>query len=293
MSEAIERIYDRLIADEKLKTGTKFERLAAFVFQILDRSALVVHDVKLRGPGKEAEHQIDVTATDGLGKEQRVIVETRDRADPVGLGQVRDFFGVIHQLRPNQASIVSATGFTDDAKKYARDEGIRLAVLRPTKSAEDNRLKSIHFTLNVRAMGIPTITSWLAADDAELARLREAIRGREGDQFLADADAETFFDASGARVACFREVLEPIFHSLELELVANEGRHEFSSVRCMDLAGVHAVVRGFTYRVDLSESVTQFTVGNASSVTELIFRSIEGTVEQELTASYSIPTFAA
>jgi hypothetical protein len=58
MSEAIERIHDRFVAEETLKSGTKYEQLAALVFQVLDRSALIVHDVKLSGPGKEAEHQI-------------------------------------------------------------------------------------------------------------------------------------------------------------------------------------------------------------------------------------------
>jgi hypothetical protein len=52
MSEQIEHIHDRLVAAEKLKSGTKYERLAALVFQILDRAACVVHDVELRGPAR-------------------------------------------------------------------------------------------------------------------------------------------------------------------------------------------------------------------------------------------------
>ena len=39
MTEEIERIYNRLVADEQLKSGTKYERLAALVFQVLDRSS--------------------------------------------------------------------------------------------------------------------------------------------------------------------------------------------------------------------------------------------------------------
>jgi len=76
MSEQIERIYDRLVADEKLKSGTKYERLAALVFQTLDRGSLVVHDVTLSGPGKEAEHQIDVNAVNYAGKSR--LLQRRD-----------------------------------------------------------------------------------------------------------------------------------------------------------------------------------------------------------------------
>ena len=75
---------------------------------------------------------------------------------------MRDFYGVVHQLKPDQAWIVCVAGFTSDAEKYARDEGIGLAVLRPTEDGEDNRVKVIHFRMQIRAMGTPAITSWLA-----------------------------------------------------------------------------------------------------------------------------------
>lgn len=52
MSEPIEHIYNRMVAEEKLKAGTKYERLAALVFQILDRAWFVIHDVELRGPAR-------------------------------------------------------------------------------------------------------------------------------------------------------------------------------------------------------------------------------------------------
>ena len=142
-SRAIEQIYDRLVAAEKLKSGTKYERLAALVFQVLDRSALVVHDVTLGAPGKEASHQLDVIASDRTGRRRRVVVEARDRGKRVGIGQVRDFFRVVHQLQADVAWIVSPSGFTDPAKRYARDEGIRLAEFPPALPEEDNRLKAI------------------------------------------------------------------------------------------------------------------------------------------------------
>lgn len=278
VSDAIEEIYDRLVAQEKLKSGTKFERVAALVFQILDRSALVVHDVVLRAQGKEASHQIDVTATSRSGTSRRVIVEVRDRRDRVDLGQVRDFFGVVHQLRTDRAWIVSVTGFTADAVRYARDEGIGLAELRPAGPGEDDRIKAIHVKLAMMAMGTPTVTAWIAADDEERTRLQTALQDIEGTVERVDTESQFFYDEAGKRVATLREVLEPIFNSLELELGENEGSYEFDSVRWLNLGGVRAAVRGFAYRVELSQGIHEFTVGNASSVAELIFRSVDGTV---------------
>ncbi|KIL36210.1 hypothetical protein SD71_09695 [Cohnella kolymensis] len=63
--ESIEQIYNRLIAEEKLKNGSKYERLAAVVYKILDDSKTVIHDMRLRGDGKSAQHQIDVTIEKG------------------------------------------------------------------------------------------------------------------------------------------------------------------------------------------------------------------------------------
>lgn len=277
MSEQLEHIYDRLVAADKLKTGTKYERLAALVFQILDRASFVVHDVWLKGPGKEAEHQIDVSATDRSGRRRRVIVEARDRKKRVNLGQVRDFFGVVHQLAPDYAWIVSVSGFTADAEKYARDEGIGLAVLRPTADGEDDRVKAIHFRMVMRAMGTPTITSWLAKDDEERERLQSALAGREGETYLMETHAESFFDEAGNRLASMSEVLDPIFNGLELDLGENDGTYEFGDTKYVDLLGERAAVRGFTYHVDLVEGIHEFTVGNDASVAELIFRSVEGT----------------
>lgn len=41
-------------------------------------------------------------------------------------------------------------------------------------------------------------------------------------------------------------------------------------------------MRGFTYRVQLSETIREFTVGNASSVAALIFQSVAGTAPDAL-----------
>lgn len=282
MSEQIEEIYDRLLAAEKLKTGTKYERLTALVFQVLDRAALIVHDVTLRAEGKEAAHQIDVLAEDRHGASRRVLIEARDRKDPVDLAQVRNFFGVVHQLRPDTAWIVSVTGFTEDAKRFARDEGIRLAELRPATEEEDDRLKAIHVRMLVKAMGIPTITCWLAANDEERERLSKLLKDRWGEEYPVDATREYFYDEAGQPVATLHEVLDPVFQGLELELGENEGTYEFDAVMRLDLLGVRAAVRGFTYSVELAQGVHEFTAGDPASIAELIIRSVDGAVDEPI-----------
>jgi hypothetical protein len=45
----MDNIYDRHIADEKLKAGTKYERLAAVVYKAFWENNVVIHDLRLRG----------------------------------------------------------------------------------------------------------------------------------------------------------------------------------------------------------------------------------------------------
>lgn len=282
MSERIDRIYDKLVAAEDLKNGTKYERLAALVFQILDRSTIVIHDVILRGDGKVTPHQIDVTASSRSGTRTRVIVEARDREKPVGLGQVRDFFAVTHQLRPDHAWIVSTSGFTEKAQGFAREEGIGLAVLRPAEKHEDNRLKAIHFRGHIQAVETPTITRWLASDDAERERVAPLIAEQEGTVQLVDATEQVVFSANGESAGSLQEVLEPIFDTFDLEIGTNEGSYEFDEILLIDIAGVRAAVRGFEYRVEVTQARHDFTVGDPSSVAELIVQSIDGTVTESV-----------
>lgn len=47
----MDTIYDEYIAEEKLKKGTKYEKLAAVVFKVLNQNDVVVHDLTLRGDG--------------------------------------------------------------------------------------------------------------------------------------------------------------------------------------------------------------------------------------------------
>ena len=99
MSEYMENVYNRYISNEKLKSGTKYERLAGVVYKILDEEDIVIHDLRLRGDGKTAEHQIDVTI-EKCGTKKRILIECKDYDEVVGIGIIRDFYGAVAQIKP-------------------------------------------------------------------------------------------------------------------------------------------------------------------------------------------------
>ncbi|MBY8844588.1 restriction endonuclease [Streptomyces sp. SP2-10] len=202
MTERIEQIYDRAIAEEKLKDGTKYERLTAIVFKILDDSGLVVHDVKLRGDGKEASHQIDVSAGyDQL--RQRVLVECKDYgSESVGIDVIRDFNGALVQLQPVQGIVVTTTRFTSGACAYARDEGIALVQLRPFTDHDWNgRVRAVKITATLYTPGEAT-TTWEATG-----RVRPAPADAEESTSRVSVHDVSYYDASGTRLGPLHSLL--------------------------------------------------------------------------------------
>ena len=118
-----ECIYREFVDNEALKRGTYYERLAAIAAKILDDRDVVIHDIKLIGAETDVKHQIDVSIEKN-GNRRRLLLECKDfsersRTEPVGLGIVRDFFGVCDDVDPDEAAVLSATGFSREAKKYA------------------------------------------------------------------------------------------------------------------------------------------------------------------------------
>jgi hypothetical protein len=190
MSRSIDLVYDRLLAEEKLKTGTKYERLAAVVFRDLTGNT-TVHDLRLRGESGVA-HQIDAVVGPNS---RRILVEAKDYERPVGLAVVRNFSAVVADIDPDDAYIVTTERFTRDAVKFAKATGIQLAVLRPMRDEDWQSLVTrVSLTLRMTALiGPPNVTWQLHPDDA--ARLADA----DGARGLTDTNAIELSDASGHR----------------------------------------------------------------------------------------------
>jgi len=105
VSARIDRIYDRLIAEEKLKDGTKSERLVAIAFGVLTGRA-TGHDLRLRG-ASGVRHQIDAVVGD---EHKRILVETKDYDKVIGLPIIRNFWGAVEDIGPDEAFVVTTVG---------------------------------------------------------------------------------------------------------------------------------------------------------------------------------------
>lgn len=134
MKESPQLIYNRLVADERLKSGDAYERLAAIAFRILLEKT-TIHDLRLTGQSG-ARHQIDVVVGHGT-QTRRVLVECKELGRRVHLPQVRNFFGAVSDIKPDEAFLLSTIGFSTGAIQFAERNGIRLAIFRPPDGNAD------------------------------------------------------------------------------------------------------------------------------------------------------------
>ncbi len=171
MTLDIDLVYDRLVAAEKLKLGTKYERLAALVFNLLTERE-TVHDLRLRG-ATGVKHQIDAVVGD---ERRRVLIEAKDYDRPVDLPVVRNFWAVVEDLQPDEAFIVTTEGFSANARTYAEAKGIKLAVLRiPRDEDWENIVRRVNVTITATMQVGPPNVTWELHPDAHGGQVGDVV----------------------------------------------------------------------------------------------------------------------
>jgi Restriction endonuclease len=147
-----DELHDRFFSILSSKEGTRYERLAAVVFKTLHEQQIVVHDFRLRGDST-VKHQIDVLV-EVDGKQKRVLIECKDfdkKGKSVGLGILRDFRSVVEDTNADEAFVLTCTGYTKPARKYAKAKGIKLAVLRAFEDRDwEGRIKHVSVDLYIQ-----------------------------------------------------------------------------------------------------------------------------------------------
>lgn len=162
-----DELHDHYDNISSTKSGTRYERLVAFVFKYLDQSNTVIHDLKLVGDS-EVSHQIDVII-ERNGKQQRTLLECKDfdiSGNKVGLSVIRDFHSVIADINPDEAYVVTCNGFTNDAERYAKSKHIGLVVLREfCESDWAGRIRQININVIAVVPSPPNVEIEFKQDD--------------------------------------------------------------------------------------------------------------------------------
>ena len=119
----------------------EYERFTQEIYQELVnadvlKTTKVQHNVKLKGRSGQ-EHQIDVYwEYEIAGTRQMVAIECKNYNKTVGIGKVRDFYGVLCDLNNVAGIMVTKVGYQKGAKEYASEYGISLKELRTPNLGE-------------------------------------------------------------------------------------------------------------------------------------------------------------
>lgn len=273
MSEEIELIYNRLVADEKLKSGTPYERLAAIVFRLLTQET-TVHDLTLRGESTVG-HQIDVTVGEGEER-KRILIECKDYADPVGLEKVRSFWAVVDDLKPDVAYMVTTNRFTRDAAKFATAKGITAAVLRPPRDDDWNGIiKRVEITISLQVALSDPEMSW-QADPAVNGAVAAAPRrkARTAEMHLIDEAGHR----RPAQAEIERAIAPPLDFDGEYDVT-----FEFPGPTWLEIGDEPSVkVLAFRSRQDWGHARQEIVVGiGVEGLTaELVLRTLDGSIHR-------------
>lgn len=280
MSDYMDNIYDSHLINEKLKVGTKYERLAAVVYKIFEEEDVVIHDLRLRGEGKTAKHQIDVTI-EKQDNRKRVLVECKDYENVIGIGIIRDFYGAIVQIKPDDAIVVTTKGFTRGAIQFAKDENIKLAILKEFNEKDwKGRVRSLVINMRMIFMETPHITSWLIADRSRLDEVNAELRSNLGNEKNINTTETYFYNENGDETETFQQVLAPIFNSFQwVAGQTTKGKYEFDEIRYITLCGVSIPVRGFEYEFKSHDSVCTTIIDEGAKVATLLYKMIDGTID--------------
>lgn len=278
MSTEMDTIYNEHIAEEKLKQGTKYEKLAAIVFKALNQHDVVIHNLILRGDGKKTGHQIDVTVQrSGSNAPKRILIECKDYDSKVGISIIRDFFGAVSQIKPDEAFVVTTEGYTRGARTFAEEEGIKLAILRGFKEEDwEGRIKTIHIKATMTFMNTPTI-SWVVADDQEKEKFHANANPKEVNTTQNINTFDTFFyDQAGNPKENFQTVLSPILNSLPRNPDSPiTGIYYFGTIKYVKMAGVLVGIKGFNYEFTSSQSVIKTIVDPGNKLALLVFKVLD------------------
>jgi hypothetical protein len=287
-ADAVELIYDEYIAEEKLKHGTKYERLGAIVFKTLMGEHKVVHDLRLSGPGKRTKHQIDVTIERHDGERLRLIIECRhlfatSRRSTIDLDAVRSFASVVRDLQPDQGMMLTTVGYTKDARTFAEDEAIALGILREFRDEDwEGRLREVRIRAHVTVPAPPKI-AWIPKDDTERERIRAALVKQEGDGTSTSTVVNYFYDEDGNETESLFDVLDPYFRRVQRERPdADSGRKMFDDVRWVLVGSERVAVTGFEWELphdDLAQFTEEFVIGVGDRVAKLVLRTIDGALD--------------
>ena len=169
------------------------------------------------------------------------------------------FASVVRDLQPDVGMMLTTVGYTEDARIYAKEQGVVVGVLRGFRDED--------WAGRVQEIIVRGIKSWTPVDEQEIARVKPLLDQQGDIAQLVNAHDAHFRDEHGDETESFADVLDPIYQRLQrgLEPGVNSGFVDLDKMRWVRLGAVEVAVRGFEWEIE----VTQFSHERMSAIRSL------------------------
>lgn len=145
--------------DKKLyQEAIAYELLTKEIYQEIIQSEGITnvdvkHNTQVKGRSG-VDHQVDVSwQFKQAGLQHTVLIECKNYGSAITLENIRNFFGVLHDIGNCRGVMVTRTGYQEGVQQFAKFYGIDLKLLRkPTEEDWKGKIKDIHVTLIARGV---------------------------------------------------------------------------------------------------------------------------------------------
>ena len=193
--------------------GTNYEKFVQSIYQTL-HDAEGIKNVQIEQNKTDligrsgCTHQIDVYwEFKAAGQTYKTAIECKAFDEPVSIGRVRDFLGLLTDYPDLIGILVSPCGFQKGAKRFARYYGINLKEVRfPNEADWEGRIKNLHLEVGVVS---PIVKDFhLIVEDDFLMSLKqgESIQGT----FSGKSDSTLIVDRNRKRRASYDDLLHEL-----------------------------------------------------------------------------------
>ncbi|MGP8217464.1 MAG: restriction endonuclease [Bacteroidia bacterium] len=266
-----------------MNENTEYEKLTKAIYEALLKAqgidtVQVQHNVKLAGTSKQP-HQIDVYWEYNVaGVLHRVAIECKNYNKPVSIGHVRDFYGVLSDLKGVNGIMVTTIGYQHGAKEFANTYGINLKELRkPTDDDWQGRIKTINIQMN---MIVPQILERTPIFDKDWLEQNKELLAKHNNQYTMQGMAN--------EICIYNEQEEVIsnFHILDQQVppasVATTGmEHTYNFPGAyLKLEPFGKIkINGVKYRYNINVGTREIKIDGSEGVLAILKDTISGEIK--------------
>ncbi|MFO7556017.1 MAG: restriction endonuclease [Desulfobacterales bacterium] len=192
------------------KKWKRFENLSAQIQRSLSPSAVVTQNERVRGKITGVKRELDIVVRVSSGQfELLIVIDCKDYNKKVDVQDVESFMGKLKDVEANKGALVAAKGYTDAAKKMAKDAGISVYDLVDAESEDWPSYVTIPVLVDGRHL--QSVSYQIASTE----RFSPSIEGIE---------YVSVFRSDGSRIGPLRDLLSKRWNDSKLPI--EPGLHE-------------------------------------------------------------------